>query len=328
MRDQSGIPTALSIAEERLKKVYPLVVLALFGVALIVLYRQFHTLDLQAVSAAIVATGTSQMAWAIGLTAAGYITLIGYDRLALAYIGRSIPLPTVAAASFVGYAVGNTVGLSALSGGAIRYRIYSRYGLDAADIAKIALYCALAFSSGEMLSALFVTAAEPGAATMLLPLSPGVLRGLAIAALVAMLAGAFFLSIGGLSFSIGHFHFRMPEWPLLASQIVLSLADLSLASAVLYALLPPEAGISWIAFLGLFVVAVAAGVLSHVPGGAGVFEAVMAAGLAGSVPHASPSPRIARSTSASLKPSVVSTIASRRSRASGPGSSSVLKSMQ
>ena len=76
--------------------------------------------------------------------AAGYFTLTFYDLFALRTIERpDIPYRVAALAGFTSYAVGHNVGASAFTGGAVRYRIYSRYGLSAIDVAKVCFIAAL-----------------------------------------------------------------------------------------------------------------------------------------------------------------------------------------
>ena len=58
------------------------------------------------------------------------------------------------------------------------------------------------------------------------------------------------------------------------AQLVIGSLDMALAAAVLWVLLPPT-GMSFAAFLGLFMIAQMIGVGSQVPGGLGVFEALM-----------------------------------------------------
>ncbi len=53
---------------------------------------------------------------------------------ALDYIGKKLPFVPVAVTAFSSYAIGNTAGFGALSGGAIRFRAYSRLGLSPEDI--------------------------------------------------------------------------------------------------------------------------------------------------------------------------------------------------
>src|SRR5262249_36747571 len=68
---------------------------------------------------------------------------------------------------------------------------------------------------------------------------------------------------------------RAPGPAIGLAQIALSVTDLSLSSAVLWSLLPPEAHVAFVPFLGTYALAVIAGIVSHVPGGVGVFEAVI-----------------------------------------------------
>ena len=64
-----------------------------------------------------------------------------------------------------------------------------------------------------------------------------------------------------------------------AAQTLLGAIDLMLMSAVIYVLLPTNIGTDFFAYLGVFAAALVAGVISHVPGGIGVFESVMLLGL-------------------------------------------------
>ena len=67
----------------------------------------------------------------------------------------------------------------------------------------------------------------------------------------------------------------LPRPTLVAGQLAISAVDLCLAAAALHVLLPDRAGLSFSGFLPLFCVAIVAGIVSHVPGGLGVFEAVI-----------------------------------------------------
>ena len=69
-------------------------------------------------------------------------------------------------------------------------------------------------------------------------------------------------------------------------QVVLGVIDLSLAGSVLWWLLPSGAHIGFIPFIGAYAIAVIAGIVSHVPGGIGVFETVMLLILRGVPPEA------------------------------------------
>ena len=82
--------------------------------------------------------------------AAGYFTLTFYDLFALRTIGRGdVPYRVAALAGFTSYSVGHNVGASVFTGGAVRYRIYSAWGLSAIDVAKICFVAGLTFWLGN-----------------------------------------------------------------------------------------------------------------------------------------------------------------------------------
>jgi phosphatidylglycerol lysyltransferase len=97
---------------------------------------------------ALVDTRASSILLALVFTALSFSTLIFYDLNAIDYIGKKLPLPHVALTAFSAYAVGNTAGFGALSGGAIRYRAYSRLGLSPEDIGRVIAFVTLSFGLG------------------------------------------------------------------------------------------------------------------------------------------------------------------------------------
>src|SRR6185436_17801303 len=88
---------------------------------------------------------------ALLLTAANYAVLTGYDHLALAYVGRSLPRGQVTLASFVAYAVANSVGFGMISGASVRYRFYSRWGVTTPELSRTVLFYSVTFWLGLML---------------------------------------------------------------------------------------------------------------------------------------------------------------------------------
>ncbi len=67
---------------------------------------------------------------ALVFCAGSYICLGLFDALAVRYAGKPLALHRTAIASFCGLSIGHTVGLAALSSGAVRYRFYARLGPD------------------------------------------------------------------------------------------------------------------------------------------------------------------------------------------------------
>jgi uncharacterized membrane protein YbhN (UPF0104 family) len=84
-------------------------------------------------------------------TAASYGLLTGYDALACRYLVQALRYRQIALASFVGYAFSHNVGASFLGGGAIRYRLYSSWGLSASEIATIVAFNGITFWLGFLL---------------------------------------------------------------------------------------------------------------------------------------------------------------------------------
>ena len=85
-----------------------------------------------------------------GFVAVGYVTLTFYDFFSLRTIGcNNVPYRVAAFASFTSYTIGHNLGATVFTGGAIRFRIYSAWGLGVIDVAKIAFVTGLTFWLGN-----------------------------------------------------------------------------------------------------------------------------------------------------------------------------------
>ncbi len=209
-------------------------------------------------------------------TIGSFIALMGYDWSALRYVGARVPLRTMALASFCGYAVGNTIG-GLVTASSVRYRVYTATGLEFGDIARIAGFCALAFGFG------IVTVGAAGVLLQphLLTRALGIHSGWTTAAAGIVLAGAaLFLLLCALrrpgQTVLGRI--PLPSFGIAAGQLVISTVELLFAGFAFWVLLP-HGSVPFSAFFVVFVVATVAGIISHVPGGVGVFESVMLLGL-------------------------------------------------
>ncbi len=98
----------------------PVVGAILFLAALYVLHLQLTELTLADVTDSLRRLPHGAVALALLLTAVNYAVLTGYDQLAFVYVGRAIPRWQITMASFVGYAIANSVGFAVLSGTAAR----------------------------------------------------------------------------------------------------------------------------------------------------------------------------------------------------------------
>jgi phosphatidylglycerol lysyltransferase len=216
-------------------------------------------------------------------TVLSYLVLTGYDFSALKYVGVQVRNTTVLLTSFIAYALGNTVGLGVLTGGAVRMRLYTAAGIDAGRVAQAAAFNAGAFAIG-------MTAF--GAAGLLWG-APDVAELVRIPSwLLRLIAMLLLLAVGALIVAaarsrevriFNRWPVRLPPPELAIRQLIISALDLSASAAALWFLLP-EGIVSLPAFFAWYAMAVALGLLSHVPGGLGVFEAVILLAAGGRAP--------------------------------------------
>ena len=259
---------------ERVRHALPVLAgLVLFVVALEILRVELRAVSWSELMTAVVGMPRRRLALAIALTVLNYCVLTGYDQLAFAYIGKSLPRARIALTSFLAYAISNNVGLAMLSGASVRYRFYTRWGVTAEELSRIVFSYSVTFWLGLFaLGGLsLVVTPLPGAREL-----PGH-QILALAGWLLMLVPAGYLVITTrrrTPLRLWRVELPMPTSRLAAAQLALSSVEWALAGAVLYVLLPPST-LSFVAFLGLFFVAILLGMASHVPGGVGVFEGLM-----------------------------------------------------
>ena len=212
---------------------------------------------------------------AIVLTTLGFGVMSLYDRYGLASIGKSLPWQRVTLISFISYAFSNAVGMSFLVSGSIRYRFYLQNGLSTSEIARLVLYCTLSFWLGLL--------ALTGVTLLVVPLPAGLpLSDWRIPLALALTAVPLAWVLGGFvrkPFKLWHWRVRLPRPFAALRQVLVGTLDWWLAAAVMYVLMPDSLHAGFGHFLAIFVVAQIVGLISHVPGGLGVFETVMLAGF-------------------------------------------------
>jgi phosphatidylglycerol lysyltransferase len=249
--------------------------IALFGFALFWLHHvlgQYHWRD---ILAHVHAIPPSRLLAAILLAIAGYAFLTLYDALGLRFAAARVPYPRLALISFMSYAIGHNVGLNTLSGGAIRYRAYSALGLTAKQIGKVIAFSTLTFALGAavLLGLSLLSQAELSADV--LHIHPLVVVSIGCALLGAVAVYLWLAATRHEPLRFRKIVIPVPSARIACAQIAVACADLLCAAGVLYVLLPPHAAIGFTAFAGVYLIAIAAGLISNVPGGVGVFETVL-----------------------------------------------------
>jgi phosphatidylglycerol lysyltransferase len=259
---------------ERLRHAIPVIIgLLLFVAALEVLRLELRAVTWPELTADVTRTPLVQLAVALALTAFNYTALTGYDLLAFAYIGKRLPRLHIAFASFLAYAVSNNVGMAMLSGASVRYRFYTRWGVTAEELSRIVVSYSTTFWLGLLGLGGLSLAISPLPEARELPAH----ELLTLAGWLLMLVPPAYLVMTAVRrrpLTLRGFELPMPSPAIAAGQIVLSSIEWSIAGAVLYVLLPPST-LTFLQFLGTFLVAILLGMISHVPGGLGVFEGLM-----------------------------------------------------
>jgi uncharacterized membrane protein YbhN (UPF0104 family) len=253
---------------------------AIIAVALFVLYRMLQDLDVDEVLDALRSTPPSHIALAALSVAAAYVTLTFYDLFALRTIGRhDVPYRVAALAGFTSYSVGHNVGASVFTGGAVRYRIYSAWGLSAVDVAKICFVAGLTFWLGNATVLGLGIVWDPLAATAVDQLPPWLNRAFGVLALVVL--GGYVGWVWGKPRLIGRdgWTVTLPAGPLTLLQIGIGILDLSFCALAMWILIPEEPHIGFVTLGVVFVSATLLGFASHAPGGIGVFDAAMLTAL-------------------------------------------------
>ncbi len=255
-----------------------LAVFLLFIAGIVVLSRTLHKTSLQDIYIQIQTLPSGKILLAMLFTLLNYAALTGYDWSALLYVGKKLSFPVIAFTSFTGFSLGNTLGVSWLSGGAVRYRFYSRVGLSFTEITLIIAFCSVGFILGETLVGTTALAIHPAIFADYFSIPQAFIRWGAVFVIVTTGLLLCFGSLRRSEIRLGKKKFRLPSLGILCAQILFSLLDIGLAGATLFILLP-DGTISYSAFIAVYAIALVLAVVSSVPAGLGVFEAVMATAL-------------------------------------------------
>jgi len=254
--------------------------ITIITIAVVVLVRMLRDIDSNEVFKAVRATSWVRVAASALFVAGGYFTLTFYDLFALRTIGRKkIPYRVAALAGFTSYSIGHNIGATVFTGGAVRYRIYSAYGLDAVAVAKICFLAGLTFWLGNVTVLGLGITVDPQAASAIdqLPAMPNRIIGVGL--LIVLACYIAWVWSAPREIGRGEWNVHLPSGPSTLLQICIGILDLACCSLAMYVLLPSEPNIGFITVAVVFVSATLLGFASHAPGGLGVFDAAMMVAL-------------------------------------------------
>jgi glycosyltransferase 2 family protein len=264
--------------------VWPAIGLLAVVVSAWLLYHELRDLSVEAVWSSLTAIPAHQYLLAALSTLVAYAALAWYDRIALIHLGvRHISWWFVSVCSFTTYALSHNIGASVFSGALVRYRAYTSKGLSAPQVAVLVALCSFTFGLGTVLLGGLVLTIEPELFSRLPDEIPEVLRDETTARVIGLLMlGIVVLYVIGslLHFRplvVRSFHIEYPRPAVMVRQLIAAPLELIGAAGIIYFALPETGNPGFIAVLAAFLASFSAALISHAPGGLGVFELVFVA---------------------------------------------------
>lgn len=253
-----------------------ILVSAIFILAVYLLYHKLKAYSIAQIRQSLQQISYIRIAFSILLMIVNYMILVGYDWLALKAIHKKLPLSKISLVSFVGQAVSYNFG-ALLGGTSVRYRFYSAWGFSISDIVRLVLMLAVTFWVGALglCGIIFLVAPPVIPEDLLIKMPIADIR--ILGGILAAIASSWLVFCFTLRKPIHIFGRELvfPAPHIAVAQAVVASIDLIAAAACMYVLLPSSLNISFMDFLPGYLLAQVAVVLTHIPGGVGVFELVI-----------------------------------------------------
>lgn len=260
--------------KKHLRSLGKVAVFAVFCGAVWLLYNEVSKYHIDEIRESMRQMPMSSIALSMVLMVFNYLVLVGYDALALRAINKPLSLARTALVSFVGCVTSYNFG-ALLGGSSVRYRFYSAWGFSVVDVVRLVIMLAITFWVGALgvAGAVFIIQPLPVPESLDIPMRDVRLLGVV---LLALTVGYHILTlVAKHPIRVMGKEFALPPFRLAIMQTLVAGLDLVVAAACLYVLMPADLGLDFIQFLSVYLMAIVAVVLSHVPGGAGVFELVI-----------------------------------------------------
>src|SRR5215472_11055385 len=256
--------------------------LFIIAFAVTTLIRTLKGVNTGVILTALTEIPTGRIALAALCVVCAFCTLTFYDFFALRTIGKkNVPYRIAAMSSFTSYSIGHNIGATVFTGGAIRFRIYCDYGLNAIDVAKICFLSGLTFWLGNLVVLGIGMAYHPSAASAMDLLPPAMNRLIAIGCLSGIAAYFIWLMTGRNRRELGQNGWKvvLPSARLTLVQVMIGVIDLGFCAMAMYLLMPMTPYIDFVSLAVVFILATLLGFASHAPGSIGVFDAAMLVAL-------------------------------------------------
>ena len=252
-----------------------LIAAAAIGLAAFLLYRTLSRYSLDQLVEAVLAVPVPRLLGAAGFAAASYLCLTCFDYLALRYVGKPLPYPKAALASFTALSLGHNIGLAALSSGAVRYRFYSRWGLSTGEVAKVIAFCGITVGLGLLVLGGAALLLRSGLAVEITGLSLPIVIILGIGCLTVPAIYLILAAFVRKTLRIRRWSLEVPPLRLALGQVLIGALNFAFVAACLHQALAAVAEVAYLGVASVYVIANATALVSHVPGGLGVIESVV-----------------------------------------------------
>lgn len=250
--------------------------IAVTGLAIYALAKVLGEVDAAQIAASLSRIGTWRIVVAAILTAACYVALSGYDRIALRSLGHRLPWARTVLGSVAAYALSHNLGFAPVTASYARHRVYSRDGIGIADVARVVVLTGASFWLGVVLVmglCLIVVPDLLGGTSWTLSHPIQASLGLVVVDLVVVYL--LLISRGWRTLGRGRWSVPLPNLRDAIVQSGISLLEMALASAVLWILIPTAGVADYPLVLVAYVSAFVMVLITHAPGGAGVLETVI-----------------------------------------------------
>src|SRR3954454_15681027 len=202
--------------------------------AIYVVQKEFRHLKLRDIADALKAIPPAALAFSFVWTILSYFILTFYDRLGTIYAGHKVSYGRVAFASFCAYSLAHNLGFAAVSGAAVRYRLYAHWGLTPLEIGKTVAFCSLTFALGGLVLGGTILFIEPTT----IPFFGQHMPVYALHA-VGVLLWAIVIGYITLSWVVGSFRlrehlFELPKWRMALVQVLLATIDVAVTATIFY----------------------------------------------------------------------------------------------
>jgi phosphatidylglycerol lysyltransferase len=262
----------------------PILALIICFLLLLALQKISQSIDYRSVSRQLCHTGAARWAAALAATVVSFVALVARDEIGLRDVGAKVPRPLLWLGATAASALGNIAGFGALTGGAVRCRVYGAAGVTPAQVGRLTLLTSGSLILATLLISAFGALFCTGALAAMTHLAPDALRAGSAIVLVALASAIVCCGKTGKRIETRWrgITFDVPARASLIAQIIFGVVDVAGAGAALWVFLPGTHE-GFLSFLAIYSASLLLGIVGHTPGGVGVFESVMVLALRGDI---------------------------------------------